>query len=255
MIVCVYCQSEEVLRNGSRKTTAGNRQRFVCKTCKKTFVENNILKKFKGKPETLTLVLDLYFKGLSLRKIHDHLKQFYGLKIHYSTIYRWIIRFTKVMENYTKQLQPKLSNVWHADEQMIKSKGRYVWSWNLLDSKTRFLISNIVTEGREIQDARKLFRKSKEFAQRPEMIITDGLFSYGKAIKKEFPSWYTTQKKLKHIRLASIRDKIQNNKIERFHGSFKERDKVLCGFKEDYATQNILNGFSAYYNFIRPQWD
>ncbi len=52
--------------------------------------------------------------------------------------------------------------------------------------------------------------------------------------------------------MASIRDKIQNNKIERFHGSFRERDKVLRGFKEDYATQNILSGFSVYYNFIRP---
>ena len=250
MIVCIYCQSSEVLKNGSRKTISGNRQRFVCKDCKRTFVENNILKKFKGKPETLTLVLDLYFKGLSLRKIHDHLKQFYGLEIHYSTIYRWVIRFTKVMENYTKQLQPKLSSVWHADEQMIKSKGRYVWSWNLLDSETRFLISNIVTEGREIKDARKLFKKSKEVAQSPEMIITDGLFSYEKAIKKEFSTWRLPR--TSHIRLATIKEKPNNNLIERFHGSFRERDKVLRGFKEDYGAQNILNGFSVYYNFIRP---
>ncbi|MBU5537130.1 MAG: DDE-type integrase/transposase/recombinase [Candidatus Aenigmarchaeota archaeon] len=250
MLVCVYCQSNEVLRNGSRKTISGDRQRFICKSCKKTFVENNLLKKFKGKPETLTLVLDLYFKGLSLRKIQDHLKQFYNLKIHYSTNYRWIIRFVKIMGNYTRKLQPKLSGIWHADEQMIKSKGRYIWSWNLLDSETRFLIANVVTEGREIKDAKKLFKKSKEIAQNPELIITDGLFSYERAIKKEFSVWRLPR--TEHIRLPTIRDKINNNLIEKFHGSIRERDKVLRGFKEDYAAQNILNGFSIYYNFIRP---
>jgi len=84
--------------------------------------------------------MDLYFKGVSLRKIQDHLRQFYNLKLHHETIRRWIVRFTKLMNEYVNRLEPKLSDTWHADEQMIKSNGKWIWSWNILDEKNK--ISN-----------------------------------------------------------------------------------------------------------------
>ncbi|RLG17762.1 MAG: hypothetical protein DRO65_04590 [Candidatus Altiarchaeales archaeon] len=42
-------------------------------------VNNGDFLKLKYDPRIITLTLDLYFKGVSLRKISDHLKQFYNL--------------------------------------------------------------------------------------------------------------------------------------------------------------------------------
>jgi len=37
-------------------------------------------------PKTVTAALYLYFKGVSLRKVCDHLLQFYGIKPSHATI-------------------------------------------------------------------------------------------------------------------------------------------------------------------------
>lgn len=250
---CVYCKSENIVKNGNRKCKTRNKQRFLCRDCKKTFIQDKEFSKIKGDPKIITLVLDLYFKGISLRKIQDHLKQFYKFKVHHETIRKWILKFTRIMNVYTDKLQPKVSEAWHTDEQMVKVKGKHIWSWNILDEKTRFLIANKLTEKREINDARQIFSKAKEVVKtRPEFIITDGLWSYEEAIKKEFPAWWRNESKINHIRLKTIRDKIHNNLIERYHSSFRERDKVMRGFKKIETTQLFLDGYRTYYNFIRP---
>ena len=54
-----------------------------------------------------------------------------------------------------------------------------------MDSETRFMVANLVTKKREVQDAQELFKEARE-AGRPELLITDGLQSYHKAFNKEF---------------------------------------------------------------------
>lgn len=246
---CPYCKSTNIVKNGNRSTKIGTRQRYLCNDCGKRFVSDPI-KHVKGNGKIVTLTMDLFFKGLSLRDISDIIFQFYGLRLHHETIRRWIMRFTEKANEYVNKLQPKLSEKWHTDEQMIKVKGKWLWNWNVLDSNTRFLIANNITKGREIADARKVFQKTKEIAEtNPSEIVTDGLFSYERAIKKEFIPHRTG---LKHTRLTNIRDKVNNNKIERFHNTFRDFDKVRRGFKAEHTAQGISDGFRTYYNFIRP---
>ena len=47
-------------------------------------------------------------------------------------------------------------------------------------------------------------------------------------------------------------DEVNNNIIERFHGTIKERTKVLRGFKGMGSALLILDGFGTHYNFFRP---
>ncbi len=245
---CVYCESKDFVKNGIVKSDG--KQRYLCRSCGKSFIADKSFKRFKGNGEMITACLDLYFKGVSLRKIKDHLKQFYNADIDHTTIYRWIKRFTKVINKYVDGIKPQTTETWHSDEQMIKAQGRHVWAWNVMDSNTRFLLTSLITEGREIGDARRVFRKVKEIAEtNPEIIITDGLQSYRKAIKKEFRPRTTG---VEHVRLETIRAKINNNRIERFHNTFRERDKVMRGFWNDKTAQNWASGFRSYYNFVRP---
>lgn len=247
MITCVFCNSKNIVRNGMRCCKTQRKQRYLCRACKRAFIMNQEFSKLKGTPHVVTLTMDLYFKGISLRKIQDHLDQFYNLRIHHETIRRWIKKYMKIMDVYVSKYKLFGSRIWHADEQMIKSKGKWVWLWNVLDAKSRFLIASSITERREMDDARKVFRKAKNSAiGSPEFIFTDGLKSYTKAIRRELPL-RVYPKLITHINLASIGSRSNNNLIERYHSTFRERDKVMRG-----SADGIVCGYRLYYNFIRP---
>jgi hypothetical protein len=64
-------------------------QRYVCKACSHRFVVNPAFENAKASAKIITTAIDLYFKGVSFRKISDHLKQFYSFEIHCSNVCRY----------------------------------------------------------------------------------------------------------------------------------------------------------------------
>jgi len=250
---CVYCHSTDIIKYGKRKTKFGVKQIYKCKNCSRRFVINEI-KSIGSDPKIITLVLDLYFKGLSQRKIVDHLKQFYHLSVHQTTVMRWIKRFTKLIGEYVKDLSPETSKRWHVDEMMVKTNGEWSWIWNCMDEDTRFMLASVITKGRrrDVDDARKPLREAKKIAkEKPEVIITDGLPSYIRAFKKEF--FTLRNPRTKHVRDIHFTNPDWNNNIvERLQGTCREREKVMRGMKELERSQEIIDGFKIYYNFVRP---
>ncbi len=247
---CPYCESANMQKDGTRKTIMGKKQRWLCKDCNGRFVLEPV-KKIKGNADTVTLVMDLFFKGCSLRDIQDTIQQHYGLKIHHETVRRWINKYMAKITEYTNQLQPKVSGVWHSDEQKVKlkQKDEWVWTWNIMDSETRFLLANSVSKEREIQDARKVLRKAKFVANRKATkVVTDGLQAYNTAVRKEFATY---QNPNPHVRLRTIRDHVNNNLIERYHGTNRERDKVMRGLQNEKTTEQYNDNFRTYYNFVK----
>jgi len=79
--ICPFCKSDQVTKKGIRRCKTQEKQRYLCKDCKKKFIGDKEFEKIKASPEMITLVLDLYFKGISLRKISDHIKQIYGFDL------------------------------------------------------------------------------------------------------------------------------------------------------------------------------
>ena len=246
---CPSCGSYEVVKCGFRYSKTGRVQRCRCKNCGKRFVFDDGFLKMKNTPEIITLALDLYMKGLSLRKVTDHLEQFFGVKVHYSTVLRWIGKYTKLINAYVEDLKPELSDIWHTDEMMIKTGGKWSWLWNCMDKETRFLLANLVTKTREIKDARRIFQEAKKTAKRkPDVMVTDGLPAYIKAFKKEFYSRY----RVEHVRMPRFVDKTNNNLVERLQGTVRERDKVMRGMKKKETAMVLMEGLKNYYNFLRP---
>lgn len=250
---CPYCKSKEIVKNGARKTSAGTKQRFKCLACKKRFVLTPI-KYVKADAKIVVLTLDLYYKGLSLRDISDTIFQFYNQKIHFDTIRRWINKYTNQINKYAEKLAPQTGTILHTDEQFLKNKGKQVFAYNTIDEKTRFVLASTLTKNRGLSETRRHFKEVREqLSNKPEMIITDKLFSYRKAIKKEFPivsQHHKNTEGTRHISIVGQRKMINNNLIERYHNDFREFDKVRRGFKNFEATQNYLNGHKIYHNFI-----
>jgi transposase-like protein len=56
----------------------------------------------------------------------------------------------------------------------------------------------------------------------------------------------------KHRQSSSFEVRNDNNLIERFHGTLKDRTKVMRAQKNKATLQRFTDGWLVYYNFFRP---
>ena len=242
---CIRCNGSDVVKYGKRKCYNKIKQEYRCNDCRKYFISDKDFERIKGDAKTTTLILDLYFKGISLRGIQDHLKQFYNLGLDHSNILRRIQKFSKIINEYVITLKPELSNIWHIDEMKIQADGKWKWLWNMMDADTKFIVSQKVTDRRRIRDCRRLLINAKETAQKePTFMITDGCHSYKRSLVKEMPN-------TNHVQLKSIRDRVNNNPIERLNGSIRDMIKTMRGLQNLETADLMFSAQRNYYNFIR----
>jgi transposase-like protein len=255
--LCPYCNSEELIKSGKRKTQIGIKQRYECKKCKKRFVLSPI-PKIKGNEKLVCLAMDCFYKGLSYRDIADQFKQFYGLSLSHETIRNWVLRFSRVIEKYAKTLTPKTSGIWNADETLILTKrgkqkdnanGNFDYVWNVIDNKTKFLLSSINSgRSRKSTDAQKVFKDAwKQNGKIPFQIIVDGYRGYQDGCRKAFRN-FGNERKVKFTSIKGHRKEINNNAIESHHTQQKEFHKVRRGVKN---VQDYADGFKVFHNFVR----
>src|SRR3989344_2603533 len=244
---CPQCEGQNLKKDGTRKTTMGLKQRWMCQDCGKHFV-NEPVRKVKGNTDCIITAIDLYMKGVSYRGIADSIRQFYGLKVTHPTIMNWVNTFMGKINAYVDTMQPQVGDTWHADEQFIRAKGKQEYVWNVLDGDTRFLLASNESQTRATKDARETFQKAKAIAgKKAKTVITDGSFSYEQAVRKEFATY---QNRNPHYRYVSMRAKdVSNNRIERFHESFRQRDKTMRNFQTNQ--KQYAENFKTYYNFVR----
>lgn len=245
---CIYCGSSNLKKKGIRKNKSGNIQKFYCRDCHKYFTFNIGFERMKHNPQAITSAMQLYFSGESLRNTMKSLKLL-GVEVSYRTILNWIRKYVKLMKNYVETITPKVSDTWRADEIYIKVKGDMKYLFAMMDDETRFWIAQEVAETKVTHDARTLFRMSKQrMGKQPKTIITDGLRSYHEAYKKEY--WTLKGPRTEHIRKISFRGKHENNKMERFNGEIRDREKTMRGLKTKETP--ILSGNQIFHNYIRP---
>lgn len=244
---CPQCNSASIRKDGTRKTTMGKKQKWLCNECGKRFV-NEPVNHIKGNLDAVTIAMDLYMRGVSYRGIRDHLKQFLGLRIDHTTVMRWVNDYMAKINNYVGNLKPNVSDLWNADEQFIKVKGKEAYVWNVLDNETRFLLASNQSSTRTYEDARETFQQAKKVAgKKAGTVVTDGSFNYSNSVRKEFATYENPNP---HYRYVSLNQHDSNNNvIERFHGSFRQRDKVMRGFKGNQ--KQYAENYKTFYNFIR----
>lgn len=254
--LCPCCSSENLIKSGIRRTQTGIKQRYECRDCKKRFVLSPI-PKIKGNDKLVCLAMDCYYKGLSYRDISDQFKQFYGLNISHETIRTWVLKFSQIIERYSKNLNPKTSGVWNADETLIltkegnekKDNTNYHYVWNVIDNKSKFLLASVCSgRSRSKKDAQKVFEEAwEQNGKMPNQIITDRYAGYQDGVRKTFKNW-GNERKVKHTSIVGKRKVINNNAVESHHTQQKEFHKIRRGVKN---VQEYADGFKVYHNFIR----
>jgi transposase-like protein len=203
------------------------------------------------KARAIASALDLYFRGLSLRQVQQHLEDSYGIKVTHSTIYNWLRKYVTIVSEFVENALVNTSERWHADETLIRIKGRHAVLWNLLDSETRFHIALQISSRRDTTNAQILLKKGKRRTRnRPRELVTDGLQSYAQAIERELAS-VNSDTRQGIIHLQGPLSESLNNRIERFHGCVKSRLKTMHHLSNEDTAETFAKGFSAHYNFIR----
>src|SRR3989338_4519851 len=253
--LCPECNSENLIKSGIRKTKIGTKQRYECRNCHKRFVLSPI-KNIKGNTKLVCLAMDCYYRGLSYRDISHQFNQFYGLKISHVTIREWVLRFSRVMEKYSKTIQPQIKGVWNADETLVltkrgknKQNTNFDYVWNVMDNKSKFLLASECSgRSRSSKDAQKVMEEAyKQNGKIPFQIIVDGYAGYQDGVRKTFRNW-GNERKVKFTSIKGHRKEINNNAIESLNGHQKEFDKVRRGINE---TQTYADGFKTFHNFVR----
>jgi putative transposase len=243
-VKCPHCDSEAVVKYGKYKGT----QRYYCKFCHRKFRWGD--KQFKMKVSTeqvATALHDYYDGGSSVRAISRHVLLETDKAPSTATVYEWIQKYTQYLTDSINKYQPKVGDIWVADETAIKIAGQNVWLWDLIDRDTLYLLSSRLSTSRTAKDAQILIdRAIKTAGKNPKVVLTDKLasyldVSYGKGTEHRQGSPFSVKESGE-----------STSHIERWHGTVKARTKVMRDLKNLETAHDFVEGFLAFYNYLRP---
>lgn len=246
-VKCKFCGADRIFLYGY---TSKGKQRYLCTICKRTFIDNKAPENMRFPSEVIASALNQFYESASLAKIQRQLQLSYGVKPDRMTIHRWITRYSNKATKALNKMPIKVGATWVADETMIRLKekrGSKQWFWDVIDDKTRFLLASHLSEGRTTKDAQTLMERAARRANRiPRVVITDKLAAYLDGVELVFGA------DTKHIRAKKLTAEPGTQLIERFHGTLKDRTKVMRSFMRKSTAKIVTDGWLVHYNFFRP---
>ncbi len=220
-------------------------QRYWCKACERKFKADDRAFNAKAPTSNMSSALNLYYDGTSIRAIGRHLKQETGAAPSTRSIFDWVEKYTKYLTESTKDYHPNVGDTWIADETVLKIEGSKVWLWDIIDERTRVLLASRLSVSRTTGDAQSLMNMAvKRAGKTPKVVLTDSLAAYNDV-------WYGKGAEHRHGTPFNT-DEDSTSKIERWHGTIKQRTKVMRGLKNLESAHEFTDGYLAYYNYLRP---
>ena len=262
--VCPNCKSNKTKKRGFRQTeNRGRIQRYFCNECNKAFVIDDGFFRMRNSPNKITCALDLFYKGVSTRKVQEHFQAFMPHNSSNVTIYNWIVKYSKMISNFTDKLKINGGNEvqldemeYHRREEHKKGKSGVSKDWFIdsIDVKTRYMVASNYFTSRGQTELKEVMGKVRYKTEGYiTTITTDGYTAYEKVIKQ---TWGYNNKIGKHniFHNKHIASKGEgfNIYVERMHNSIRERTVTFRGFHGCVeSAQAIMKGYEIFYNFIR----
>jgi len=208
----------------------------------------------RNNPQKITTSIDLFFNGLSTRKVQAHLKAFFPHNCTNMTIYNWVIKYSKMISKFTGNLKLNVGFELQIDEQSHNRLGNQNWLIDSINTKTRFLVASNFHKSSGQEEIKGVLKIAKRKTLEQFKIVTsDGYTAYPKCVKNIFGYDNHTHKyKVFHKVVNGSKGEGFNVPIERFHNDVRDRTKIMRGFHGSVrSADTILKGFVVYYNFIR----
>lgn len=165
-------------------------------------------------PHEKGATVDMYFDGLSYRRVAGNMETYFGRKTDTASVYNWVRELTGKADEALRPIPVNTGKTWVADEIVVNVGGQNYWLFNVMDSESRFLLAAYLSPERNLRAATTALSLARErSATHPEEIKTDGLSSYRRALPRAFPT-----RVVKHTVSQGIRAEINNNLSERLQG-------------------------------------
>ena len=239
---CVNCGSSDTGPHGTRNNKNYSVKRRKCKSCGKTYSTNIGFERLSYAPEVVVDVFNMYNSGESSHGILTTLDE-RDITISHQTVLNWLTRLGRQAYEYASTLPVTVSKAWRTDELFIKIKGSQNYLYCIIDDKTRFWLAHLISSNKGTDNVRPMFADALSMAgSNPAWLISDGAQNFAKASGREYPFAI-------HIRHIHLQGDFNNNKMERFNGRLRDREKTMRSFKR--PDSGILPGMWVYYNFIR----
>jgi len=182
--------------------------------------------------------------ALSLRDVEDLLHE-RGIDICHESIRLWVDRFGSL---FAATIRKKRSHVmrhvtqwrWHLDEVFVKIAGETHYLWRAIDHEGEVLEA-FVTKTRDKASALKFLKKAIKRYGTPNIIVTDGLASYGAAMKE-----IGNQEKRQTQQYL-------NNQVENSHQPFRRRERAMLRFRRLPHLQKFASTHASLYNHFNVQ--
>ena len=248
---CRHCKSDRTVRAGVRHNRSGDVQRLLCRDCNRKFSINLGFEGMRATPEQITMAMNLYFNGESTRKVAQSLR-LAGISVSNVTIHNWNRKYVELMDRYVDRISPRVGESWRTDELYLRIRGDRKYLFAMLDSETRFWLSQMVSAHKGSDDVAPMFREAEKRASKvPSTLISDGAANFHHAWRKQYRSRNFLHKDTEHHRHIHISGDLSNNQMESFNGNtLRAREKVIRGIKKDGSA--ILKGMQIHHNYIRP---
>ena len=182
----------------------------------------NPFRYFDSSPEVIRLVVMIYVKyPLSLRNVEDLLFK-RGIDICHETVRLWWNRFGSMFaaEIRRKRVQAMRSFTpwrWHLDEVYVKINGEMHYLWRAVDQEGEVLES-FATKTRDKAAALSFMKRAMKRHGRPRAVVTDGLKSYGSAMRE-----------IGNVDRQEV-GRWANNRAENSHLPFRRRERAMLRF-------------------------
>ena len=186
---------------------------------------------FDSSPEVIRLVVLLYVRyPLSLRNVEDLLFE-RGIDICHETVRLWWNRFgpmfaAEIRKQRVDRMRGHTHWKWHLDEVYVRINGEMRYLWRAVDHEGEVLESYVTTT-RDKPAALKFIKKAMKRHGRPRTVVTDGLRSYGAAMKE--------------LGNADRREtgRWLNNWAENSHLPFRRRERAMDRFRRMKTLQKF----------------
>jgi putative transposase len=239
---CKICHSSNTIRDGKIKGV----QRWECRTCGRKFLENDALRGMKTSYVLVQSALRMYYEGMSLNSICKQIQQEHHSYISRSAVFNWINIFPSRVQHEVIKYRPEVGNIWVVDETILKICGQKLHLWDIVDTKTCFLLATRLFLDPDMLSASLLIENAIQKADKiPGVIISNRLTDYLTYIENTTSA---VNRRKHHVTI----DEKSNIEIERFRSTFQRRTMAMSDLKSVRSAIGFKDGWLIHYNYFKP---